>query len=67
MKITEEEIDKMVDKFLAWPLPEDFYPDRHISFNREPDALGYPPQWPIGTNLFTAVQAKAMIKHLLSE
>lgn len=55
-------IDKMVDRFLAWPLPKDFAPDCGISFieNRLPHC------WPVGTNLLTAEQALAMVKHMLA-
>lgn len=63
--------DAMVDRFLAWKLPEDFHPDAGISFspyfNVEYNAKhGKPPQRhePIGTNLFTAVQAKEMLAHV---
>lgn len=63
----------MVDRFLAWKLPEDFHPDAGISFsphfNVEYNAkLGLPParHEPIGTNLLTATQATAMLEHVLS-
>ena len=62
----------MVDRFLAWKLPEDFSPDAGISFKPEYNVeynakLGIPPQRhePIGTNLFTATQATEMIEHIL--
>lgn len=59
-------IEKMIDNFLSWKLPDDFYPDGGISFNK----LGYRNNkhctfHPIGTNLFTASQAKAMFEHCL--
>lgn len=64
--------DEMVDRFLAWRLPEDFHPDAGISFspyfNVEYNAKhGKPPQrhQPIGTNLFTADQARRMLEHVL--
>lgn len=70
MKVTEE----MVSRFLSWKLPEDFHPDAGISFsphyNVEYNAkLGLPPQRhdPIGTNLLTATQARAMLEHVLAE
>lgn len=69
MKVTDE----MVTRFLGWKLPEDFHPDAGISFqpyfNVEWNAKhGKPPQRhePIGTNLFTADQAKAMLEHVLA-
>lgn len=55
-------IDKMVDRFLSWKLPEDFAPDCGISFTPPNTAHS----WPIGTNLLTAEQAKKMIEHILS-
>jgi len=60
-------IKHAVDKFLAWPLPKDFSPDGGISFKKEPDARGYAPAWPVGTNLFTADQAQQMIEHILKD
>ena len=69
MKVTDE----MVNRFLGWKLPEDFHPDAGISFqpyfNVEWNAKqGKPPQRhePVGTNLFTAVQVKAMLEHVLA-
>jgi hypothetical protein len=58
-------IDKMVDRFLGWRLPDDFAPDGSISFNHAPDAMGHEPTWPIGTNLLTAVQAKQMFSEVV--
>jgi len=56
---TSKDIDKMVDRFLAWKLPSDFNPDGGISFNSNCS--------PIGTNLFTATQAKQMIENLIGD
>lgn len=56
-------VGKMVDRFLGWRLPTDFAPDCGISFNPAPDARGYQPTWPTGTNLLHAGQAKAMFEH----
>lgn len=62
MKVTEE----MVGRFLCWRLPDTFAPDAGIKFTRpEPDARGYMPSWPVGTNLFTAEEARAMLEHVL--
>jgi len=59
-------IDCMVDRFLNWRLPHDFAPDCGITFDGcKPDALGYAPSWPVGTNLLTADQARAMIKYII--
>src|SRR5574338_369983 len=61
------DIDKMVDRFLTWPLPKDFAPDCGISFDgRKDDEWNKNKTWPIGTNLFTADEARAMILHLLA-
>jgi len=51
-------VDRMVDAFLAWPLPPDFQPDGGIAF-AGPSQFG-----PVGTNLLTATQARAMLAHL---
>ena len=59
-------IDEMVNRFLAWRLPDDFHPDGGVKFERPP----YPfpaPQWPSGTNLLTAAQAKDMLTHVLGD
>jgi hypothetical protein len=61
--MSDNPIDKMVGRFLAWQLPKDFAPDGGISFQSKPDARGYVPSWPIGTNLLTADQARAMFLH----
>jgi hypothetical protein len=55
---TDDQIKNMVDRFLGWELPEDFAPDCGISFQKINSD-------PVGTNLFTADQAEAMIKYLL--
>ena len=62
-------IDELVNRFLRWKLPEGFSPDGGISFKRIPD---FPElnKWeyePVGTNLFTAVQAKEMFEYCLKE
>jgi hypothetical protein len=60
-------IDQMVERFLLWPLPKDFAPDCGINFDgRKPDAMGYTREWPVGTNLLTATQARQMIEYLLA-
>lgn len=58
-------VKHMVDRFLGWKLPEDFAPDAGISFDIEKCRYGPNVYFPIGTNLFTATQAEAMIRHLL--
>jgi hypothetical protein len=63
MKVTEE----MVDRFLMWPLPRDFSPDCGIGFDGRKDAGWHQSKtWPIGTNLLTAKQARAMLENVLN-
>jgi len=57
-------VKRIVDRFLCWRLPDTFNPDCHISFDKSPDARGNPITWPIGTNLFCADEAKAMVEHI---
>lgn len=59
--------DEMVSRFLGWHLPKDFSPDCGVSFDgRGKDAMGYEKSWPVGTNLFSATQARAMLEHVLA-
>jgi hypothetical protein len=61
--VSEELIGRMVDAFLCWRLPDDFAPDGSVAFNPG----NYPEyQWPVGTNLLTAVQARAMFEHVFA-
>jgi len=58
--------DEMVNRFLGWKLPPTFCPDAGIKFTPPvPDARGYVNGWPIGTNLLTATEARAMLEHVL--
>lgn len=63
--------DEMVSRFLGWKLPEDFNPDCGISFKRESDydhpEFGRTRYEPTGTNLLNAIQARAMLEHILGE
>lgn len=63
MKVTDE----MVNRFLCWKLPEHFSPDCGISFVRDYNQhTPYPAKHePVGTNLFTADQAREMLEHVL--
>ena len=65
---TTDRVKTMVDRFLQWKLPEDFSPDGGISFdpisNRGNQYEAR--REPVGTNLLTATQAEAMIRHLLA-
>lgn len=65
----KDRISAMVDRFLGWKLPPTFGPDAGIKFtpsngmNRE-EAYAKPGWWPIGTNLFTASEAREMLEHV---
>jgi len=59
----EDRIKQAVDRFLGWDLPKDFAPDAGISFV-PPTA---PHRHPVGTNLFTAEQARQMFEHCLPD
>ncbi len=68
----DELIKELVNRFLCWKLPKDFYPDAGISFTPEYNAEynareGRQPSRhePSGTNLFHAGQAKDMFETLL--
>lgn len=56
--------DEMVSRFLGWKLPQDFYPDCFVTFDRE-KASAHAWSWPSGTNLLHAGQARAMLEHVL--
>jgi hypothetical protein len=59
-------VEGMVSRFLSWPLPKDFGPDCGISFDgRKDDEWNKNKTWPVGTNLFTADQARAMLEYVL--
>ena len=61
--MTKEQVKHMVDRFLRWPIPEDFSPDGGISVVRPNYAPGV--EWsPSGTNLLTAAQAEAMVRYM---
>lgn len=63
----EKQIDEIVNRFLCWKLPKDFNPDAGISFTPTHFQKGENADlhWPVGTNLFTAVQARQMFMHAL--
>lgn len=63
------EIKQMVSRFLAWKLPSDFHPDAGITFKAAFNEHTEHPMThePTGTNLFTATQAEAMIRHLVGQ
>lgn len=70
----DEIINRIVDRFLGWRLPDDFAPDAGIAFVPEYNAeymsaLGKPPMRhePTGTNLFTADQATKMLGEIAGD
>lgn len=52
-------LDKLVDKFLTWPLPDSVCSDLCAT------KQGYPNR--SGTNLLSATEARQMIEYLLNE
>lgn len=56
--------DDMVSRFLAWPMPYQFTPDCFVAFDREKAEACK--SWPTGTNLLDAIQARAMLEHVLA-
>jgi len=64
--MTDDQIKHMVNRFLMWRLPETFGPDAGIdfmpSFKDEPLRTQC---WPRGTNLLTATEAEAMVRHMV--
>lgn len=67
--LVEDQIKFMVDRFLAWKLPDDFRPDNGISFNPliNEETEHQRKREPSGTNLFDARQAEAMVRHILNQ
>ena len=65
----EETIKKITERFLTWPLPEDFSPDAGISFNPVfNENTDHPMRHkPTGTNLLNYTQAKQMVLHILGQ
>lgn len=66
-RLTDEQIKHMVDRFLGWKLPDTFSRDNGISFQQygNPDTGYENKRTPIGTNLFDATQATAMVRHMI--
>ena len=59
--------DDMVSRFLCWRLPSTFSPDCGISFDgRKDDQWNKNKTWPVGTNLLSAIEARAMLEHVLA-
>jgi hypothetical protein len=65
--MTEAQIKHMVNRFLAWRLPEDFNPDGGIVFEKVfNEQTAHPMKHtPVGTNLLDAAQADAMVRHMI--
>ena len=67
----QEIIKRIVNRFLGWKIPENFNPDCGISFKQFSDydhpKFGRQKSEPIGTNLFSADQAKQMMEHCLAD
>lgn len=65
--MTEDQIKHMVSRFLQWRLPENFNPDCGISFEVDFNVNTAHPMkhQPVSTNLFDAVQADAMVRHMI--
>jgi hypothetical protein len=55
----KEQIGKLVDKFLSWPLPESVCSDLCVTQHGMKGR--------IGTNLLTADEARQMLEHPLEE
>lgn len=64
----EDQIKHMVDRFLTWRLPDNFAPDGGVSFQPigNPGTANQYMREPSGTNLLDAVQADAMVRHMLA-
>lgn len=65
--MTDEQIKRMVNRFLGWKLPGNFSPDGGISFKAEfNEHTAYPMKHePSGTNLFDASQTEAMVRYMI--
>ncbi|WP_292636938.1 hypothetical protein [Mesorhizobium sp.] len=72
--MNDAQIKHMVSRFLGWKLPTTFSPDAGINFKAEYNdspatmaLLGIDKPMrhePVGTNLFSAVEAEAMVRHM---
>lgn len=66
--MNDQQIKHMRDRFLFWKLPSDFHPDCGIHFDAD-EAKKVNPRnrryEPVGTNLFTAPQAEAMVRFMV--
>lgn len=66
--MNDVQIKHLVDRFLAWKLPDDFRPDGGVEFDADAAKKLNPINRryePYGTNLLDARQAEAMIRHII--
>lgn len=56
-----EMLDRAVNRFLTWPLPDSVCPDA-CTINKRHKGMPVP----TGTNLLTATEARDMLKHVLA-
>jgi hypothetical protein len=64
--LSSEQMKHLVDRFLGWRLPKPWHPDNGIKYERPHYAhLPADLDWPTGTNLFDAEQAKAMLLYMI--
>jgi len=66
--LNNAQIKHMVDRFLRWRLPENFTPDCGIHFDADAAKKLNPVNHqykPVGTNLFDATQAEAMVRNMV--
>lgn len=62
LELSRAAVQHAVQRFLSWKLPESFWPDCYIAFNK---ALAQANNWPTGTNLLSAREAQQMLEHML--
>jgi hypothetical protein len=60
-ELSDAEIAHMANRMMGWKLPDGFSPDCFVKFDREKAIANK--SWPIGTNLLSVEQAKAMLKY----
>lgn len=66
--MTDVQIKHLVERFLAWTLPETFNPDGGISFKRSGfyiNDVRHDHPMPVGTNLLDYTQAEAMVRYIV--
>jgi len=65
--MNDDQIKHMVNRFLAWRLPDNFNPDGGITFKATyNEGTSHEGRYqPSGTNLLDFPQAEAMVRHML--